>query len=55
MVARGSWRNYQRGFDLFIMLRGAFVQKGASWQGVALVDGVSKDRIGDFGFKDDFH
>ena len=28
---------------------------GASWQGVALVDGVSKDRIGDFGFNDVFH
>ena len=51
MVARGSWRNYQKGFDLFIMLRGAFVEKGASWQGVALEDGVSKDRIGDFGLK----
>ena len=52
MVARGSWRNYQRGFDL---LQGAFVQRGASLQGVALVDGVSKDRVGDFGFKDAFH
>ena len=52
MVARGSWRNYQRGF---VLLQGAFVQRGASWQGVALVDGVSKDRIWDFGFKDAFH
>ena len=30
---------------------GCFVQKGASWQGVALVDGLSKDWIGDFGLK----
>ena len=30
---------------------GCFRPKG----GVALVDGVSKDRIGDFGFKDAFH
>ena len=51
MVTRGSWRNYQRGFDLFIMLRGSLVQKGASWQGIALVDGLSKDWIGDFGLK----
>ena len=51
MVARGLWWNYQRGFDLFIILRGAFVQKGASWRGIALVDGVSKDQIGDFGLK----
>ena len=50
-MARGSWRNYQRGFDLFIMLRGILVQKGASWQGVALVDRLSKDWIGDFGLK----
>ena len=40
-----------KGVRLVYMLRGAFVQKGASWQGVALVDGVSKDRIGDFGLK----
>ena len=25
MVARGSWRNYQRGFDL---LQGTFVERG---------------------------
>ena len=30
---------------------GCFHPKGASGQGVALVEGVSKDRIGDFGLK----
>ena len=43
MVARGSWRNYQRGFDL---LQGTFVERGGVVTGRChLVGGVSRDRI----------
>jgi len=53
MVARGSWRNYQRGFDL---LQGTIVERGGVVTGRChLVGGVSRDRIGDFGFKEAFH
>ena len=40
-----------KGVRLVYMLRGSLVQMGVSWQGVALVDGLSKDWIGDFGLK----
>ena len=40
-----------KGVWLVYHASGCFVQKGASWQGVALVDGLSKDWIGDFGLK----
>ena len=41
MVARGSWRNYQRGFDL---LQGAFVQRGRRDR--ALLQQMGYQRIG---------
>ena len=53
MVARGSWRNYQRGFDL---LQGiSFKREGVVTGRLHRVGGVSRDPIGDFEFKDAFH
>ena len=43
------------GFDLFIMLQGAFVQRGASWQGVALSRRSIEGSDWRFWFKDAFH
>ena len=52
MVARGSWQNYQRGFDL---LQGiSFKGGGVVTDRLHRVGGVSRDRIGDFEFKDAF-
>ena len=53
MVARGSWRNYQMGFDL---LQGISFKRGGVVTGrLHRVGGVSRDRMGDFGFKEAFH
>ena len=51
MVARGSWWNYQRGFDL---LQGISFKRGGMTGRLHRVGGVSRDRIGDFEFKDAF-
>ena len=52
MVARGSWRNYQRGFDL---LQGCFRPKGGVVTGRCFSRRVIEGLDWRFWFKDAFH